>query len=218
MKTNRLVLLIIISAMSLSSCVSKKKFVEMESSKLRAEQRVRELTGENEAKASRIGTMIADFEKMKQELMGSNAKKDQLISDLAAKINALNSNVKEKDATIEEKLYAFEFEKRQMKEALRKSRDSVSVMQNKNSSLSGEVNSLKSDLSSLRFDYDRQKDDMQRLRAQATLNDRKYEEQAARLARLDDEIRKLKAAMQEKDDTIERLKNNVALLKKELAK
>ena len=218
MKTTRLILLITICALSLSSCVSKKKFVEMESSKLRAEYRVRELTGENEAQSNRIEEMISDFEKMKQELLTSNAQKDQMIGNLNGQINMLNSNVKEKDATIEEKLYAFEYEKRRIDEELQKSRDAQTALQNKNASLAQELSSARNELADLRFNLTRQDDDTKRLNDQLKLKDQKFEEQGSLLLRLQAEVDKLKAQAQEKDQTIERLTNNVSLLKKELSK
>ncbi len=218
MNTNRLVLLITIGALCFPSCVLKKKFVEMESSKLRAEQRVRELTDENEAQANRIEEMIAGFEKMKQELLTSNAQKDQMIGDLNGQINLLNSNVKEKDATIEEKLYAFEYEKRRMNEELQKSRDAQTVLQNKNQELAQELSNAKNELSELRFNLTRQDDDAKRLNEQLSLKDQRFEEQGAVLLRLQGEIDNLKAQSREKDETIERLDNNVKLLKRELSK
>jgi chromosome segregation ATPase len=218
MKTNRLILLITICALSLSSCVSKKKFVEMETSKLRAEDRVRELTNENEAQANRIEELIAEFEKMKQDLLNSNAQKDEMIGKLNGQINMLNSNVKEKDATIEEKLYAFEYEKRRMDEEMQKSRDAQTALQNKNAGLAQELSNAKSELADLRFNLTRQSDDAKRLNDQLKLKDQRFEEQGAILLKLQNEIDKLKAQGQEKDQTIERLTNNVNLLKRELSK
>ncbi|MCW0484408.1 hypothetical protein [Gaoshiqia sediminis] len=218
MRTKTLLLWMTIGSMGMTACVSKKKFVEMESSKLRAEQRVRELTGENEAKATRIGQMIADFEKMKQELLESNAQKDQLITNLNGQINALNSNVKEKDATIEEKLYAFEYEKRRLEEELATGKSAQVALRAENESLSGELNQTKNQLSDLQFDLKRKKDEAERLEQQRLLKDKEYEAQEVQLSRLKAEIQQLKNQLQEKDETIERLNNNVNLLKRELGK
>ncbi|WP_423130028.1 hypothetical protein [Gaoshiqia sp. Z1-71] len=218
MKTNRLLLLVIILAISLTSCVSKKKYLDMESSKLRAEQRVRELTDENEAKAGRIEQMIADFEQMKLGLMENNAQKDQLIANLTGQINTLNSNVKEKDAGLAEKLYAFEFEKRRLEEELKNTKNTQARLREQNESLSEELGSTKNKLADLQFDYTRQKGDVDRINAQVASADKKFEEQASQVAALKTEIQKLKSEGQEKDETIERLKNNVTLLKNELGK
>jgi chromosome segregation ATPase len=198
--------------------VLKKKFVEMESSKLRAEERVRELTSENEAQANRIEEMIAEYEKMKQELLGSNAQKDEMIGKLSGQINLLNSNVKEKDATIEEKLYAFEYEKRRTAEELEISKNAQTSLQNKNTSLAQELSATKNELAELRFNQQRQNDDAKRVDEQIRLKDQKFDEQSAVLLKLQEETDKLKAQIREKDQIIERLTNNVNLLKKELSK
>ena len=218
MKTSRLIIMIIIGTLSLSSCVLKKKFVEMESSKLRAEDRVRELTSENEAQSNRIEEMITEFEKMKQELLSSNAQKDEMIGKLNGQINLLNSNVKEKDATIEEKLYAFEYEKRRTAEELEISKNSQTSLQNKNTSLAQELSAAKNELADLRFNLSRQNDDSKRLNEQIKLKEQRFEEQSAVLLKLQEETDKMKAQLREKDQIIERLNNNVNLLKKELSK
>ena len=210
--------MIIIYALGLSSCVSKKKFVEMESFKLRAENRVRELTNENEAQSNRIEAMITEFEKMKQELLSSNAQKDEMIGQLSGQINMLNSNVKEKDATIEEKLYAFEYEKRRMAEELQLNKNAQTSLQDKNAGLAQELSTAKSELADLRFNLSRQDDDSKRLNEQLKLKDQKFEEQSTVLLRLQNETDKLKTQIKEKDQIIERLTNNVNLLKKELSK
>ena len=75
MKTNKILIASILLAVGLSACVSKKKYLDMESSRMRAEQRVRELTDENEAKAGRIAKMIADYETMKKRSDGQQCGK-----------------------------------------------------------------------------------------------------------------------------------------------
>ncbi len=211
MKTNQLIILVLISATIFPSCVSKKKFVEMESSKLRAETRVRELTDEKEAQAKRIAEMIAEFENMKQELLSSNAQKDQMIGKLKGEINALSSNVKEKDATIEEKLYAFEYEKRQLAQDVQQSKSAEASLREKNTELALELSAANGKLAEMQIDLSRLKDD-------ATRKDQKNSEQAEQLLQLQKETGQLKAQLQEKDQLIEQLKNNVSLLKKELGK
>ncbi len=218
MKTNKSLFLITILAVSLSACVSKKKYLDMESSKLRAEQRVRELTDENEAKDSRIAQMISDFEAMKTDLMASNAKKDQSIMDLNGQINALKSNVQEKDASIEEKLYAFEYEKRRLDEAVKSSQASATGLRAENQNLSAELSQTKNELADLQFNYNRQKDAAESLTNQLTQKDQQYESQSQQLASLRAEVQKLKNDGKAKDEEIERLKNNVNLLKSQLGK
>ncbi|MFV0376714.1 MAG: hypothetical protein ACK5JD_05350 [Mangrovibacterium sp.] len=218
MKTNRILLVGTLVAVSLTSCVSKKKYLDMESSKIRAEQRVRELTDENEARAARISKMIADFETMKKDLMASNATKDQLIGDLNGQINKLKSNVQEKDASIEEKLYAFEFEKRRMDDVLKASKVTETTLKEENRNMANELSQLRNELTDSQFNLNREKESKEQANQQLAQNASQYEQQASQIAALKADIQKLKVDAKEKDETIERLNNNVSLLKSQLAK
>jgi len=192
-----------------TSCVSKKKFVAMENLKLSAEENVSQLTEENKAKDSRIKVMISDFERMKNELMESNAKKDQMLGDFSGKVNSLKSNVKSTSETMDEKIYAFKFEKRRLNEELNISRDSVSLLKTQIQSLSTSLNTAKSDLANIQFDLDREKNKSSRLEGQNSSDNKKYQEQLKTIA-------SLKAEIKNKNEKIEQLQNNVNLLKKSL--
>jgi len=192
-----------------TSCVSKKKFVAMENLKLSAEENVSQLTDENKAKDSRIKVMISDFERMKNELMESNAKKDQMLGDFSGKVNSLKSNVKTTSETMDEKIYAFKFEKRRLNEELKNSRDSVSLLKIQIQSLSTSLNSAKSDLANIQFDLEREKNKSSRAEEQNSSINKKYQEQLKIINSLKSEIKK-------KDEKIEQLQNNVNLLKKSL--
>jgi len=194
---------------SFTSCVSKKKFVAMENLKLSAEENVSQLTDENKAKDSRIKVMISDFERMKNELMESNAKKDQMLGDLSGEINSLKSNVKSTSENMDEKIYAFKFEKRRLNEELKNCRDSVSLLKTQIQSLSTSLNSAKSDIANIQFDLEREKSKSSRLEAQNSSDNKKYQEQLKIIA-------SLKAEIKNKNEKIEQLQNNVNLLKKSL--
>src|SRR5690606_40889155 len=58
------ILIFFLVTLIFSSCVSKKKFVEMQDGRMRAEEQVRQLTEENIARAARIEAMSDDFESM----------------------------------------------------------------------------------------------------------------------------------------------------------
>lgn len=216
MKTKRILITTLIVTIGLSSCVSKKKYLDMESSKMRAEQRVRELTDENEMQATRIAKMIAEYEAMKQDLLVSNAQKDEMISNLNSEINGLKSNVQEKDETIEEKLYAFAYEKRQLNESLEKDKSMIEELKQENKALSGELSQTKETLADTKFSLSREKSNVEKLNGELQKKDGLYEAQMQQIASLKADIQKLKVEAQEKDETIERLNNNVSLLKSKL--
>ena len=209
MRTNKVIFIIMILLVGFTSCVSKKKFVSMENLKLSADENIRQLTDENKAKDSRIKVMISDFERMKNELMESNAKKDQMLGDYSGKVNSLKSNVKSTSETMDEKIYAFKFEKRRLNEELNNSRDSVSLLKIQIQSLSTSLSTAKSDLSNIQFDLEREKNKSSRLEGQNSSDNKKYQEQLKT-------INSLKAEIKNKNEKIEQLQNNVNLLKKSL--
>lgn len=67
----------------------------MQNGRIQAEEQLRQTTAESNARAERIKTMIADFESMKNELMASNAEKDQYIDNLNKEIAGLSEQLKE---------------------------------------------------------------------------------------------------------------------------
>lgn len=208
--------LLIIILLGLGSCVSKKKFLEMESYKLRAENRVRELTEENNNQDKRIKTMVADFEQMKGELLESNAIKNQLIDSLSGKVNVLSSDVSAKDASIEEKIYAFEYEKRRLIEDAAQARQKLANREEEFQSLGNQFTELKNELSRINFDLTREKDQSQGLQSQLQLKEEKIAANQQETDALKNEIKSLKNQLNEKNKAIEKLENNVKLLKSQL--
>ena len=89
MNKKYLILFVSVLFVGLSSCVSKKKFLEMEAGRLKAEELSRKLDAENRDKAGRIEVLIADFEAMKNELMESNAAKELHIDSLKTELSTL---------------------------------------------------------------------------------------------------------------------------------
>lgn len=207
---------IVIIILTVTSCVSKKKFVEMESFKNRAENRVRELTDENTAKEKRIETMVSDFEKMKGELMESNAIKNHQIDSLSGKINVLSSDVSEKASTIEEKIFAFEYEKRRLTEDAANAKRQIKSKETELENLSAQLGGLKNEITRLNFDFDREKSNSKSLEGQLQLKEEKILGNQQVVEKLNTEIQNLRKQLSEKDQAIEKLENNVKLLKSQL--
>ena len=119
------VLFITVFALLFTSCVSKKKFLEMQDGRLQSEQQVRELTQENNARAERIKKMIADFEAMKNELLGSNAEKDEYIDNLNKKIVDLDNQLGQQKQSLQANTYTYGFEKERLSETLQVSEKAI---------------------------------------------------------------------------------------------
>lgn len=216
MKQKIFLLSAIILLTSLSSCVSKKKYLEMESYKLRAETRVRELTGENEGKDRRIEILIADFETMKGQLMESNTIKNQVIDSLTGQVNVLSSHVLAKDASIDEKIYAFEYEKRRLTEDATSTRQQLQQKETELENLSAQLQETKNEVSRINFDLGRRNDELKNIQEQLRFRDEKIAGNQQATDQLNTEIQSLKKQLNEKNQAIERLENNVKLLKSQL--
>lgn len=199
-----------------SSCVTKKKYLALDTAKRLSDTKVAELNALVGARNQRIEKMIADFEQMKNELMESNAIKNQYIDSLAGEVNKLAKDVDVKESAIGEKLNSFEFERRQLTEDLAEQKQLNGKKQVELNQLSGEIQKLKDELSQLTFDLTREKDEKQILLGNQSGRDAKITEMTAATDKLKSEIQNLKKQLSDKNATITRLENNVLLLKKEI--
>lgn len=211
-----LILIVFSLVFLVPSCVSKKKYLEMTSSKQQADARIEELNLVVSGKNQRIEKMIADFELMKNELMESNAIKDQYIDSLSGELNKLAKTVNVKESVIGQKETSFEFEKRRLTEDLDEQRKLVRNKQLEMNQLSDEIKTLNENLSQLTFDLNREKGEKQVLQGNLETRDASIAELNTATAKLKTEIQSLKKQMADKNETIKRLENNVQLLKKEL--
>ena len=201
MKTYRTIWYILISVFILSSCVSKRKFLESEDQVLR-------FSKENEMQSQRINSMVADYEHMKQELLFNNAKKDQLISQLQSNVNQLRTNVQEKDQSIDQKTFSFSFERQQLERDLEAVKVDKTILQNRISSLEAKIVTL---------DEEREKLNQQLLNSlfEGKQQKNSSDQYAIQVSRLTGEVQQLKKELQERDAAIERLSKNIELLKGE---
>lgn len=201
---------------SFSSCVSKKKYLEMEAGRLKAEKLSQQLDEENNAKAARIKVLIADFEKMKNELMESNAIKDQYIDSLNGEIFTLTENLNTQKESLQETSFNLDFEQQRLNNALQEKEKSIGALQLEVSKLENEVTQKKSEIEKRNFDLGKAKDQTTVLEGKILTSDKKVVELQGQLNKAKAETVKLQEQIKTKDETITRLENNVKLLKKEL--
>jgi chromosome segregation ATPase len=203
-------------ALFFTSCVSKKKFTEMQNGRLHAEEQVRQLTTENNARAARIQAMIADFESMKNELMESNAGKDQYIDNLNKEMAGLNEQLSEQQQSLQERNFTFGFERERLSETLAEREKTVRALERQISEMERETQQQSSTLSDRNVRISVLNDQISMLEAEKERGERQRSELEQQLAKMREEANALKAQMEEKDQTITRLQNNVNLLKREL--
>lgn len=210
------ILIIATVFVSFSSCVSKKKYLEMEAGRLKAEKLSQQLDEENNAKAARIKVLIADFEKMKNELMESNAIKDQYIDSLNGAIFTLAENLNKQKESLQETSFNLDFEQQRLNNALQEKEKSIGALQLEVSKLENEVTQKNSEIEKRNFDLGKAKDQITVLEGKILTSDKKVVELQGQLNKAKAETVKLQEQIKTKDETITRLENNVKLLKKEL--
>lgn len=215
--TNKyLILLFILSGLFMHSCVSKKKFVEMQDGRLKAEEQVRQLTEESNYRASRIEALIADFEEMKNELLESNAMKDQYIDSLNTEISRLNELLTQQKESLQESSFSFGFEQQRMKEELENKDANIRALRAQVNNLEEEISDQSSVIDDKNFQLNLQKDEISSLESKVNQVEQQREQLQQELQKMKTETENLKAEIEEKDAEIKRLQNNVNLLKKEL--
>ncbi len=210
------VIFITVFALLFTSCVSKKKFVEMQNGRLRAEQQVRELTQENNARAKRINAMIADFEAMKNELLGSNAEKDEYIDNLNKKIAELNEQMNKQKESLQANTFTYGFEKERLSETLQSRDNTIRNLESKVKELEKEISQQSSAVSERNVRISGLNDRIEALEAEIARGEKQRAELQQQILKLKQEIDALNEQIKTKDETITRLQNNVNLLKKEL--
>lgn len=210
---NYFILIVIALSLIVTSCVSKKKFVEMQNGRLQAEDMVKQLTEENNTRARRIEALITDFEIMKNELLESNAIKDQYIDSLNSVIFSLNESLDQKSQTLQETSFNLDFEKQRLTQALESRNRIIKELESQVDQLENDITSSSSLLDQKNYDINLLQDKVKMLNSEKEASDERLTNLQAKLDKAVAETNKLKDQLKEKDTIITRLENNVKLLK-----
>ena len=209
---------IVLVALMDSSCVSKKKFIEMQDGRRRAEAEVNTLTETTRWLSSRIKTMISDFEAMKTELMESNAIKDQYIDSLNGQISRLTGNLAKLDASHAEKEFTLDFDKQRLSNALADRDKQVKQLELKIENIQNDLKSKTAQLEEMNFSNKVTLDKIAFLELDKKNADQTLTDLRGKLEKMNAESEKLKSEIRKRDENIVKLENNVKLLKQELGK
>jgi len=199
-----------------TSCVAKKKFLEMQDGRLKAEELSRKLNEQNNEKAVRIEALIEDFEKMKNELMQSNAQKDHYIDSLNSQVFALTEALNRQQESLQETSFNLDFEKQRLTNAINSKDRTIGSLQTKVKELENSVSNKNSLIDQKNFDINRQKDEINLLEGKLQAGEKNLGELNEKLNKVQANIASLQSQIKKKDATITRLENNVKLLKKQL--
>jgi chromosome segregation ATPase len=206
----------IIFSLTFTSCVTKKKYLDMQEGRMKAEQQARELTRENDAKAERIKVMVADFEAMKNELMASNAEKDQYIDNLNKEMASLNDQLNNQKESLQSSTFTYSFEKDRLAESLEARDKSISSLESKIKNLEQEIILQSSQLSDRNIRINSLNDQMESVVAEKERILKQSEDLQLQIQKLRADTEVLRGQLVQKDETIARLQNNVNLLKKQV--
>lgn len=215
---HKILILFVVFIITLSSCVSKKKYLEMEAGRLKSEKLSQQLDEENSEKAARIEALIADFEAMKNELLESNSIKDQYIDSLSGQIFTLAENLNKQKESLQETNFNLDFEQQRLNNALKEKDKIIAGLQKESNNLEKEITMKSSELEQQNFKLSRMNDDVTVMEGKLQTSNKKITDMQAELQKVKDETINLQEQIKEKDNTITRLENNVKLLKKELLK
>ncbi|MEN8118233.1 MAG: hypothetical protein ABFS16_14705 [Bacteroidota bacterium] len=203
---------------ALTSCVSKKKYLEMEAGRLKAEELSRQLDEENNAKAARIEALISDFEAMKNELMESNAIKDDYIDSLKNEMFVLSQDLNKQTKSLEETSFNLDFEKQRLTNTLSSKDKTIGSQQKEIEQLESQMSAKNNVIQQKNFDIGKLTEQAKILEGQIQTGENNLNELQGQLDKSKADVIKLQKEMKEKDATITKLQNNVNLLKKELGK
>ena len=216
MNKKYLVLIFSVLFVGFSSCVSKKKFLEMQTGRLNAEELSRKLDTENRDMEARIGALIADFEAMKNELMESNAAKEQHIDSLKTELSTLLSDLNRKERSLEETSFTLDFEKQRLSNALETKDQQILKLRSEVENLEDQVSAKDQEIDERNFEISKLNEQAKLLEGQIKSGQSKTENLQAQLDQQKLEVSKLQEQIKEKDGEINKLQNQVNLLKKEI--
>lgn len=216
MKGKGAVLLVLSVVLVMTSCVSKKKFVEMETGRLKAEELSRKLDGENKDKAARISTLIADFEAMKNELMESNAIKEQHIDSLKTELGTLLTDLNKQTRSLEETSFNLDFEKQRLTNAIEVKDQNLLKLQAQVEKMEAQMDEKDQAVEEKTFEINKLNDQATMLQSQINSGETGLQKLQADLEKAKGAASKLQEDLKDKDAQITKLQNQVNLLKKEL--
>lgn len=190
----------------LPGCVAKKKYIEMESYRTKAEQRVKELT-------LNVAELQNEFNGYKNDFHYSNSAKDLYIDSLTSVITGLNSDLSSKDANIEDQVFSFQVEKRRLNQLLAEKDREIRMAQRNTDVISVQLNDAKQEIDNLNIKLKNAESTGNAAQQKSQLQADEVEKMKVEIQKRSEEIRKLQSDLKSKNDQIEALQNQVKLLK-----
>ena len=190
----------------------------MQEGRIQAEQQVRQLSQENNARAERILALIADFEAMKNELLGSNAEKDDHIDNLNKKIINLNEQLTQQKESLQASTFTYGFEKERLSESVQAKDKTIRSLESKVKELENDLSRQSTVMSERNIRMGVLNDKIEAMEAEKARGELQQNVLHQQMQKQRQEIDSLNNELKVKDEHIIRLQNNVNLLKRELGR
>lgn len=196
-----------------ASCVSKRKFLEADSARINALERIGQLNQEVAGLKGDVSDLKTEFNAMQNELRLSNARKDSYIDSLSKKAIGLSTAISKKDDSLNDQIMNFQSEKIQLNAALAQNQSIINSLTDKLKTAETQIARVNQESEKMKFDLANQKEmaESQKSALQS------FEESKKKLQAENDafkkEIASLKKQITTKNAEIEKLNNLVKLLK-----
>lgn len=200
------IFIVLIVVILLPSCVAKKKFVAMEESRNRADQRVRELTAE-------VGQYEKDFNNYKNEFHYNNNVKNTHIDSLSKMIVGLNKDLMSRSENIDDQLFSFQVEKRRLNQLLSEKEIQIRDLNRELTVLRTQTDEQSNATQDLRIKLRNAESELSASTADAEIKGGEINTLKSTITSKNKEINRLNQTLKEKNEEIEKLKNQVSLLK-----
>ena len=145
----------------LTSCVSKKKFVEADTARIKALSRGDNLTKEVAALKVKGEDLKKEFNAMQNELRLSNARKDAYIDSLSKNLVGLSKDISKKDESLSDQVFQFQSEKVQLNSALLQRQSMINELTRKMNEQENEIAKLKQEVEDLKSGLSNQKQEIE---------------------------------------------------------
>ncbi|MCF8359028.1 MAG: hypothetical protein K9H26_09740 [Prolixibacteraceae bacterium] len=207
--THRIPIVVLLFLLFFFSCVSKRKYLEMEDSRNRAEQRIRELTDE-------VDRLKKEFNSKKNEFHYNNNTKENYIDSLNRTIIRLHTDLSTKDESIEDQIFTFQVEKRRLNQLLSDKDKQIRNLNRESNALQLQIDDLNREIQDMSFKLKNSDSSTRSLERQIQVKEQKINDLQSKYDRCQREISALNTKISEQKQEIERLTNNVNLLKSQL--
>ncbi|HPR31491.1 MAG TPA: hypothetical protein PLK12_05325 [Prolixibacteraceae bacterium] len=200
---------VLIAFFLFESCVAKRKYLEMENSRNKAEQRIRELTDE-------VGRLKTEFNAFKNEFHFNDDTKESYIDSLNRTITRLHSDLSNKDESIEDQIFTFQVEKRRLNQMLNDKDREIRNLNREANALKIRIDDLEKEVQDMSFSLKNTDSSARSMERQLQMKDQEISDLQSKYDRARRDIATLNTTISDQKQEIERLTNNVNLLKAQL--